>query len=130
MKKLKYQSAFIDLANASVKDIVQTVEVNLDQSYNSVIGIWVKPDSNGGATRIDINLFDNNGIEVMEPSDSKLWGADSNVKPEDQFVPVLFEIAKNRKMKVGATPRGNNLTSAVQVEAVFLLSNELIKIES
>ena len=130
MKKTRRQTLLIDLANGSAQDIAQEGEIALDESYKSVIGVWVKPDTNGGATRIDIHLRDGNGVLDIEASDSKLWGADSNVKPEDQFVPVLYNISNNRKIKIGATPRGSNLTSAVQVEAVFLLSNELIKIES
>src|SRR5690349_10423906 len=100
MKKTRTQTVFIELANGSAVDVAQEAEIALDESYKTVIGIWVKPDQLANATRIDIHLRDGNGIKDREESDSKLWGAEANVKPEDQFVPVLYNISSNRKMKV------------------------------
>lgn len=130
MKKTRTQTIFINLPIGSAADVEVTGVIKPDDSYKTIIGIWAKPDTNGGATRIDISLRDGNGILDREQSDSKLWGADTGVKPEDMYMPVLYNIASNRKMTFGATPRGNALTSAVQVECVILLSNELIQIES
>jgi hypothetical protein len=130
MKKTRVQTIVINLPIGSAAEVPVEGKIDLDQSYKSVIGVWAKPDVNGGATRIDIALRDGNGTLDRESSDSKLWGADTGVKPEDMYVPVLYDIASNRSMKFVVTPRGNNLTGAVQVECVMLLSNELIQIQS
>lgn len=129
MKKTRTQTIFIEVASGSTVDVVQEGEITLDESYKTVIGIWVKPDVAGGTSRFDIQLRDGNGKLDREPSDSKLWGAEPYVKPEEMFVPVIYNIASNRKMKVGVIPRGANTNADVQVEAVFLLSSELIKID-
>lgn len=124
---LKLDAHLIEIASGTAGGNVRQVEVQLDESYDDVIGVEAHEIDDGGTTggyyQIGISDKDRAYVELAHKN-ALLTSA--SVPQSQKMRQVNFKIVKNRKTKVNIYWPSGNLASDLQVELVFTLRKRVV----
>lgn len=129
-KRLKRESVTITIPNGTPSGTPQESNYTPDRDYRNIIGVWAKVLNTANTQWVDVQLRDGQGNIAIDRSHSELWSGGTGLKPEDMYVPVLLKISGSI-VKISAFPNivaGGNTNADINVQCVFLLSDELIEV--
>lgn len=111
----------VTLTNPTTAGTYET-NVDLDDSYKRVTGIWVKAVAIGGLTNYFVGISDNNGV-IVDLSDADMMQAATSVAPDRKFLSVNFPIIKGQGVKVRVKNTAST-SAAFTLEVHFRLERE------